>query len=1668
MGPDLWEMFEDGKEDDEVAAIVRLGRSGVLPKDVRIVTQFSEIVTVRMRRGDIPKVSGAPEVADITAGDAYLGPDVELESASPSELSSDTVLPTDERRPAGEAATGRGVVVGVIDWGFDFAHPDFRNKDGSTRILALWDQRGSKRPGSPQPFGYGIVHDREAINRALKTRDPYAALGYHPADADTGVGCHGTHVLSIATGSGGEDRPTGIAPEADIIVVHNSPWDEAEPSKLGDSVTVLEGIDFIARNAGERPWVINLSMGRHGEQHDGSTLVEQGFDAAIRSTPGRAICLSTGNYFDKRIHASGQLRPTQERTLVWEILEGKPTYNQLEFWYSGQDKFELAINSPESAITARVKIGERAKLMVGGTEVGNVYHRSQEANNLANHITIFLYKEAPAGAWEVTLVGTDVIDGRYHAWIERDVSCPKCQSRFRPEDASPRSTTGTICNGRRTFGVGAFDKHDTEPHLGHFSSSGPTLDGRLKPDLCAPGVSVLAARSATRDTKNPAPLLTRMSGTSMAAPHVTGTIALMFQAAPRRLRIEETHNLLLQSSQRVSIPDEIPDRIGIGFLNTSEAVDAARKLRSASSAYKQFTAKAHTAGKAASGGRDSETAGQQFVEGEFGREAWFESKAADEYDISEADGYRNTFHRIANDITGAFEGGKTDTLNLYDLGIISYGKHQATLASGTLYGILRRYTELSKSQSAVKMSSYLERVNRGDESLREDAEFVRLLKDAAKDPEMERAQDEEFSRQYWEPAKARAAKGNVKSALGHVIFYDTRVQGGLEQVHSKTEALLGGKVGDAVKAKAITEGECLRTFMQERIKRLLRISAIQKKKGEDLEKEAEGLEDGAASDPQQADDLKRQAAQKRKKAKQFAANAAALEASANKTRGPSLMALVESGDLNLYDGEAEKIHLKGSRGVAIDSLQPGATIDATTAREAELGSLDAAQAEGFVGHQRTSNGARGLVEIADEVVNRGGSRLAAVAVLDEMLSRTGAANRLAEGNSGLLPSPAEIFDSFAYPRAHSNLRKQLDMHFEVVGLPGGRLESEVREGDVMVRRSDAEAAHVAVIARPELKSLRETQAEGLKPESLNAGNYAEVVEAGYRPHTSSDHFARQLTDSFGRVLNDIVLLRLASPAPTVVTVNQSLPSKDDPFSSSEMKRQAQIDQEAIRDGEGYYDMTEEPPVVTRHQITIYGTSLKYTATTGRLPIKRGDGQIEAEMFFVAYTLDGQEVSKRPLTFAFNGGPGSASLWLHIGALGPRKVAMQSEGFLPPAPYRITDNEHTLLDKSDLVLIDAIGTGFSRAADPNTFKKFWGVQGDIEAFSEFIRLYITRNERWGSPLYIIGESYGTMRAAGIAGYLAEKGISFNGITLLSTVLNYETLEDTASNDQPYIFLIPSFTMIAGYHNKLPADLARDMAHAREESEKWASGEYAQALAKGDALTFEERRTVIDQLSRFTGLSKEVIDEANLRINVGAFTRYLLIDQKVRVGRFDGRFTGPDPYGLLDTRSYDPTESSTHPPFTSVFNNYLRTELEYKTDMPYYVRAEGADFGEWDWGSAIGGFPDTASAIRQAILKNPYLKILVMEGYYDLATPYSAANYTIDHLALPQKYRSNISFAAYESGHMVYLPEESLKKMKRDQTRFMERSGPAGLESSDQGEVEALCATRMAARSRAQRA
>jgi carboxypeptidase C (cathepsin A) len=359
----------------------------------------------------------------------------------------------------------------------------------------------------------------------------------------------------------------------------------------------------------------------------------------------------------------------------------------------------------------------------------------------------------------------------------------------------------------------------------------------------------------------------------------------------------------------------------------------------------------------------------------------------------------------------------------------------------------------------------------------------------------------------------------------------------------------------------------------------------------------------------------------------------------------------------------------------------------------------------------------------------------------------------------------------------------------------------------------------------------------------------------------------------------------------------------------------------------------------------------------------------------------------------------------------------------------------LLDRSDIVMIDAMSTGYSRAATMELTKKFLGVKGDVQAFGEFIRLYLSRYERWSSPLFLLGESYGTTRAAGVSGYLADHGISFNGVTLLSMAVDFQTLEWNKSNDLPYPLLVPTFTMIAAYHHKLSPDLTADLAKTREEAVRWSLNDYTLALAKGDAMSADEHHKIVEQLARYTGLRPEVIEEHSLRIDVPTFTHELLLDQKLITGRLDGRFTSPSPG---NERFYDPTGSALRPPYTSAYYNYLRTELNYQVDMPYRVFAyDQPEFEKWDWGNAEQGFPSTAGGLRAAMIKNPYMKVLVMEGYYDLATPFTAANWTMDHLDLEAKYRQSVSYATYNAGHMVYVDRVEHDKMKKDLVEFMDK-------------------------------
>lgn len=578
MDPALIEIKE--RDDREVIeAIVKLKDPQRVPPGLEPVARFGDIATCRLARGQIDRIWSHKDVKSLKASRL-------LEFDAPGEppdglLEAAALRATDIRRPAQIVPTGKGVLIGIVDWGIDFAHPNLRRGDGSTRLEAIWDQRPMGGRQVPAPYGYGRLLTRADINQALARSDPYAGLGYFPADADPhDIGTHGTHVTDIAAGNGNLDgSPLGIAPGSDLVFVHLAAGHLGGLANLGDSVRILEALDFIKKTAAGRPFVVNMSLGRHAGDHKGLSLVEQGMDALLAEAPGRAITLSAGNYYMADAHVSGRIEPGRSRAFTWETSRADRTPNELEIWYAGRDALRVTIAPPHGGPPVACGLGRNKPIVMDGRPVGHMYHRAADPNTGDHHIDIFLQPEAPAGDWRITLQGETVVDGRFDAWVERDAACSGCQSAFASEEADPAGTVGTICNGFLTVAVGAYDAHDPMRPVAEPSSSGPTRDGRQKPDLAAPGRSVLAARSAPRRPAGDAALLTRKTGTSMAAPHVAGCIALMFETAGTSLPIHATRRLLLSSAESVPADPGSALRIGAGYLNIPDAVAAAAQYR---------------------------------------------------------------------------------------------------------------------------------------------------------------------------------------------------------------------------------------------------------------------------------------------------------------------------------------------------------------------------------------------------------------------------------------------------------------------------------------------------------------------------------------------------------------------------------------------------------------------------------------------------------------------------------------------------------------------------------------------------------------------------------------------------------------------------------------------------------------------------------------------------------------------------------------------------------------------------------------------------------------------------------------------------------------------------------------------------------------------------------
>ena len=467
---------------------------------------------------------------------------------------------------------------------------------------------------------------------------------------------------------------------------------------------------------------------------------------------------------------------------------------------------------------------------------------------------------------------------------------------------------------------------------------------------------------------------------------------------------------------------------------------------------------------------------------------------------------------------------------------------------------------------------------------------------------------------------------------------------------------------------------------------------------------------------------------------------------------------------------------------------------------------------------------------------------------------------------------------------------------------------------------------------------------------------------------------------------------------------------------------------------------EEKSAVTHHTLTLDGQKLPYTATAGTLLLKEDDGTVKASVFYTAYTLDGvKDPAARPVTFAFNGGPGSASLWLHMGAFGPKKVERTDEGMALPPPGHLVDNDQSILDLTDLVFIDPVSTGFSRPAPGQDPKQFHGVRKDVESVADFIRLWTTRNQRWASPKFVAGESYGTTRAAGLAYHLADRyGMNLNGVILISSVLNWQDQDFHAGNDQPCFIHLPTYAATAWYHKKLPPELSGDLFKTLAEVEAFARDEYAPALLQGDRLPDARRQEIAAKVARYSGLSPAYVERSNLCVEIFRFCKELLRDQGKTVGRLDTRFTGTDLDAAGENFEYDPAMASLSGAAGSTINDYLRRDLKYETDLVY--ERHGNVF-PWSWDDFENQYVNMGEFLRRAMTQNPDLQVLMASGVFDLATPYFDTIFTKDHLGLPKELRDHVQVELFEAGHMMYIRKADHQKLKSAIGRFIRRAAPA---------------------------
>jgi len=466
----------------------------------------------------------------------------------------------------------------------------------------------------------------------------------------------------------------------------------------------------------------------------------------------------------------------------------------------------------------------------------------------------------------------------------------------------------------------------------------------------------------------------------------------------------------------------------------------------------------------------------------------------------------------------------------------------------------------------------------------------------------------------------------------------------------------------------------------------------------------------------------------------------------------------------------------------------------------------------------------------------------------------------------------------------------------------------------------------------------------------------------------------------------------------------------------------------------------EKPVEHSGKVTLGGREVRYIAQTGMVPILKDDGTPDANVFYVYYAvvdesgkrLAAKDAGSRPVTFCFNGGPGASAVWLHLGGLGPRRLDFPPDGLTDTTVSKVVDNPNSILDGTDLVFVDPVGTGLSRATKEENAGHFYAVEEDLHAAGEFVRLFTTREQRWGSPKFLCGESYGGTRVSGLSQYLQEKhGLYADGVILMSGVLNFQTIFANTGSDLPYILSLPAMTAVAHYHKKLPPDMQSDVAKAVEESRAFARGEYAAALLQGDLLPDDQRRAIAAKLARFTGLDAQEIDDQDLRVDSWFFRRMLLHKDGKILGAFDGRVTAEDGERSRTPPEFDPALMNVIGGISSAVNAYVRDELGYKSDNPYNV----LEHLPWKWSGFEGRYVSVEDKLAQAMKTNPKLRVLVLTGDSDLVVPADSVPFSLAHVTLPQSLRDHINFQHYQSGHMMYLFRSDAEKLRGDLLGFL---------------------------------